>query len=528
MSHPLLVRNRLHSDVSSASYDPYTFIEHHPLQDDAENTLLDNPARLFADTIRVDCTLFHEHIHWSQQNATTVGAFLSYLRYSQENTAVQWLLALSSDERTRVIAGRFDANPQPIVGLDKGGNRSPYMVPGSHDLNMLRQIWHDHLLVQTMFYNSALQDTANFKRETVLGEVICDTLLILRERSGKPLNGNEAIQVRAFFTPGDGVVFASVNGERITTCSLMEAHATSSELLNLLHWALGKDLSRVNAGLTFEKVMERVQYRFSVGDYGIPARIFARILGCGLNAWLIWAPTFHLILDLSLNPPLPPLVVEAPGDQKAWSWAELYPPLRFVRLCDAVSKMGLLKIDTPDEKVTEFARILCNRAGVFHWMDFGVFKGRPRQDYDFNRKESYEFLSSSNYSYFDYLVWAQNHLWQRRKSRPGNVHEPNRIKWGKDAFEEALNRIEPERRWARAPFVVSDEGKFCQSTGDSALDAWLVHSSLAHYVIFDILSKTGKIELSAYPTEISDSEAFKNFIRGTLTKLFDVEMSHCI
>lgn len=526
--HPLLARERLCSDVSHASFDPYTFIERHRFLGAEEMDRLQSCDRFIYESVRIDCALFHERIHWNHLHATTIGAFLSFLRFSQENTAFQWLSHLSAPERAKVMAGRFGANSQPIVGIDQSGSRTPWLVDGSNELNMLRQIWHDHLLVQKMLYNSSAQDAVSFERGEVLGEVIGDVLLILHERAGSPLTGPEAIEARTFFRPPDSVAFVRTNGERITTRSLMEAHATSSELMNLLRWALNSDVSPRLTKLTFEDVIKDVRLRFSAGDYGTPARAFVYVLRSSLDAWQAWAPTFHLILDLALNPPLPPLVTKPPNDQAAWRWADIYPPYRFVRLCNSAAKIGLLKIDASDGETDAFARALCERSGIVHWLHFGNFNGQARHNYDFNQPQSLESLTKSDLNYFDYLVWTQSKLWQRRRDRASTFHEPCSWKWGPGGAETAMDMVEPERRWARAPFGVSEKGNFGRTTGDDNLDNWLLYSSILHYVGFDIVAKTGGLELDAYPPNVADSQGIRDFIRRSLSKSLDFDMSQCL
>lgn len=107
---PLLQRRRLGSGTGRYEFDPLSLITF------AIPGATRGPQPDLADMVAYHQGSAHESHHWLQWIGTTIGAFLTSLRYSSEQTALM-LPLLDPAMRDRIRRERTGSPPQPIVGL---------------------------------------------------------------------------------------------------------------------------------------------------------------------------------------------------------------------------------------------------------------------------------------------------------------------------------------------------------------------------------------------------------------------------
>src|SRR5437868_1522380 len=99
---PLLQRASLRSGMSDALYDPHTLIMRVFAKD--PNGL--NDADHLREAFEYNASVVHERVHWLQHHGTSMGCFLSALRYSQQRTAARWLRDLPSEDVREMLRQR--------------------------------------------------------------------------------------------------------------------------------------------------------------------------------------------------------------------------------------------------------------------------------------------------------------------------------------------------------------------------------------------------------------------------------------
>ncbi|MFL5628071.1 MAG: hypothetical protein ACJ788_21030, partial [Ktedonobacteraceae bacterium] len=129
---PLLKREPYKSAYSGVEYDPFTLFIRYPSKALVKHIFtgrgsaslhmeIDSTTNnWWHELLKIDseAAAFHEEFHWLQYNGTSVGAFLSLLRYSQERTTINLLNDLGTDYLANFFKNRTSENSVPIVPIN--------------------------------------------------------------------------------------------------------------------------------------------------------------------------------------------------------------------------------------------------------------------------------------------------------------------------------------------------------------------------------------------------------------------------
>ena len=216
-------------------------------------------------------------------------------------------------------------------------------------LPLFRQIWHDHLVARGLFWDSEQQDSVGTLRSYLVPEVFADALLLCSELGLRAYPGND-IARKIVRMPEPTLL--TVNGARLTTKHLLEGAASAQEL----HASIGALALFEDPSLVAEAIA-----KLEDSTYGMAYKLFESTVGFETEKYLDSLTTFSLMVDLALNPPLPPVVLSFP---KPLSWHDIYPPLRFVTLCNAVKAIGLVEYGASSIEVEAWLDAIIDVTGL--------------------------------------------------------------------------------------------------------------------------------------------------------------------
>lgn len=289
---PLLNRNPYSSLINVAEYNPHTLFIQPAAKGDTYMVHPDlryDEQDLPSDWLDDEASLFHEEFHWLQHNGTTVGAFLALLRYSQERTTINLLKRLEPDALNELFKERTKSAFVPLINLDEHGD---LILPpvGERDeyINIFCRIWHDHLLVYSIFDSPEQQENIGYPRGQVFGEIVGDTILHFCNRCGYEYPGNELAR-EYFRVDEEEITFVGSNQNSLTTRGLFEGATTANELQLLL----GKGASTAQIHKFLEKLFS--------GKYGIALKVFLTMLGLEVGDLRRVLSTFNTVARSSFN-----------------------------------------------------------------------------------------------------------------------------------------------------------------------------------------------------------------------------------
>jgi len=517
----LLSRESLRSGVFGAEYSPFRLllsISEIPKRNP------DNDINFIKDSIKFDAQYSHESLHWLQHHGTTVGAFLSLIRYSQEGTTISWFRdELPSEKRVQILERRLTGK-KSIIEFSEGGQLLNSSFNGGKKFELFRQIWHDHQLIHSMLEFSLYQDNISFPRGQVLGEVAADAILYFCNSCGLNYLGNEI--TRGFYNvDDDSVHFVQAMGQRLTTRSIMEGWATLNDLMALAGWiGYSKPISK-DASNLWEEYIRSV---FSDGTYRLPLEIFLQVVRPNFKNIIQIIPTINAICYIALNPPLPPLVMQPPSKSESWSWKEIYPPLRFMQLVQAIPKFGLLPLQADHEILESFIYEICDYLDWKSPLEYDhPYPSSPRymNFSDIEPQENLHFAEDPTLQYYDYILWVQSKMWEYSKqalpyflnnseSRQGNLSK---------MYVEAHLGLDNFERWIRPPLILLPNDTLGYGMTSTRFGNWLLLSSCIHYLLFDIMIGEGDLNLSRYPVDFRESITVQNSINNSLKKTFMID-----
>lgn len=322
-----------------------------------------------------NATTIHERVHWFQHHGTSFGCFLEALRLSQMMTTLRSLREIPFSE-IRDLLHQRNQSSQPIIAIDPEEQYPVFNDEGnsSYEMNLFRQIWFDHQWVHKVLDDSTiLQSGMKQIPESAFGEVVGDVMLALcGELNFSPQTKNTVLtnpfEPRKWFSIAENeMVFASWKGLHLTSRLLMECSATISEIRVLL--GNSSIFTKLNEKSDLEAALRSRIKRILEGDYGLPIRIILQILKVDLaNLAVLFdiLPTVNVLCFIALNPPLPPYVMYPPQDALSWQWQDIYPPIRFLRLTQYISKIGLLKNFQDHRTISAYIDEFCDMCKIPH------------------------------------------------------------------------------------------------------------------------------------------------------------------
>jgi hypothetical protein len=483
---PLLRRSALRS-AGGWTFDPYTFITRGPRDITREREL--DLERNFA----AQQASLHEDHHWLQWVGTSVGLFLTTVRFSQEQSA-GLLSRLPDGLRRSLYDERAQGVQAPIVRLGPDGAILEASDRGNQELGSLLQGWYDHLLTYRLFLNSDCVDQAPWDVAAGLAETLCDiesTLHLIGVTNGYDY---ATLRRRLAFSDLAGRVGSGAN--RLTTRLILEAAATVDELLGAS--AVTRMFPEAGKGLGVEIVS-----RLRSGSYGVALRRFGTMVHDDPDAAFDDLVTFGVVCDIALNPPLPPCTSAA---VMPTSWFDLYPPIRFVRACIALRRLRRkLGMEGTHADCLALQEDVCELAGITMADDLAPhLDGYQRVNWSAQIRSSSSAMPE-DYGYLDFVFWCGARARELRKTDLRLLTTPAlRITAGDPAAMEL--RIETGGDgWYHAPVWALGDAFGFSHPMTSAFGTWLVTKAAAGACVDDWMAGRGRLDLSWLPQRLLDS-----------------------
>jgi len=324
----------------------------------------ENEALILANTLKFSLTHIHEWNHWFQHIGTTVGLFLEFVRHSQSALFMKWIKEQPVAIRSNIFDGRFTKN-KPLVQLDRSG--APIAAAGSPNdpINFVVQAWYDHQFLHEFISDSTMADRYGMIGAPGFSNVMADVALFTCDdmgfRSSEYERAGHMGARRWFFAQDQRFPLVKVNGRRITTKSLMECAATISEI----SYIQGHPLFLADESPNSAKVVSDVKKKLLQTQYGHPIEGFSKfVTGSTFADSASIYSTLSATIFAALNPPLPPVFVGPKANGESWSWDEIYPPIRYLKLCRAVNSVGPLNTNAESSEIEAYIGALIEASGV--------------------------------------------------------------------------------------------------------------------------------------------------------------------
>lgn len=154
---PTLLRHSHRSGIGGAEYHFDTLL----LKHDSKKENIDIPQLIPG----FSGSTIHEHTHWIQHTSTTVGAFLTCLRYAQYATLIRFISTFSQKIRS-FLADKYHKG-LPLLHIDEKTydiHSINEFISGKEFTEFCR-IWYDHQLIYKLIHYSPDQDKVVFPRD---------------------------------------------------------------------------------------------------------------------------------------------------------------------------------------------------------------------------------------------------------------------------------------------------------------------------------------------------------------------------
>lgn len=511
--HPLLQRFSLKSGLSDSTYDPYLLMTKIAATETTRDTL-------FQDTYEYNASLLHEWTHWLQHHGTSYGIFLSALRFSQEMTTLRWFRAMPKPVAHRLLRRRNNEHV-PVLSLEPNSQRPIFEDTDSDDVNLFRQIWYDHQWIHGALDNYAAFEAPGPPPGSVFGEIIGDVMLAMCGEAhfssdiAKQLS-EDPREARCWYTFSGRTPYIAYEGRPFTSRMIMETAATVAEM-ELLPGTIWEQVLPHGASSQWQQRLRRLLET----DYGVPIKALLTRISNSVDNIIDILPTINAICFAALNPPLPPLVMCPPKRAKAYSWEEIYPPLRFMKLASVVGHVGFLKRGMPPQLLALYLADLCDAAELTSTLEFSTLKREPGWgNIEFSNRET-KFSDNLLATCHDYTFWAQMRIASERTSLLSLLVCPGECLSG-DLSKLYLHLLIPKQPLHEIPYI------FCplhwttnDKVGFSCRDDfgnWLLRSALMSNALFDAVVGAGNYDLSKAPPEVSDSDSFATAISNNIER----------
>lgn len=508
---PVLRRESFRSGLTEATYDPRLLIMKVGVIPSASKDVVTDALEFTASTV-------HEWSHWFQHQVTSSGMFLDAVRFSQEMTTMRWLRDLPKS-RVRDLLDARDRG-RPILHLEPSSHQPLFDFADNEALNLFRQIWFDHQWVHAAFEDDVAFAAPGPPPSQVFGEIFADVMLSLCGEAHFACPNaaqirSQIAEVRTWYAfPGE-TPYIAYAGLSITTRMIMETAATIAEL-ELLPESIWLDLLD-NYQQNYWK--HRIT-RLLDGRYGAPFRVFLEVLQTPLDCLAAILPSLSIVCFAALNPPLPPLIMAPPHTNRSYQWEEIYPPIRFMRLCAAVTRVGLARRWMPIEQLSQYVVDLCDAAGLASILEF-VYPSRLNGwgVLDFE-KSDVAYTEETKASRHDYVFWVQAKLhsemstWLPLFTSLGQCLSGDYARQYAEVVISGPGELE-QIPYLKCPLHWTDMDKLgfaCRSDFGN----WLVRSGLMSEAIFDTVVGTGNYDFSRVPQQVGESKVLREVLRTSI------------
>lgn len=478
----------------ASSYNPHNFILK------IEDKLGVEP---FDGIIEYNSTTIHEWTHWIQHHSTTVGTFLHALRYTQKNSTLSFLRDLPKKERENLLLNR-DMKKSPIVLIDPNSYqlKRQNFSSNSDQINLFGEIWYELQWIYSFFSDSNISSSSGVPTGDIFGDSI--GLLFYHYFSGKG-GETEYANYRKWYNFSDNKIkMLSLNGEHLTTDSLMECSASISEiqmLKNNIHTPLHFLISNKDFSRTINSLLGT--------RYGLPFKLFMRELDVDISEISNVLSTINLIIFIALNPPLPPYSFGPPKNSVSWAWDDIYPPIRFLRAIQSVKKIGLIKSFPNHFETEEYLQKIVHLSELptilnNEFQETGAFR-----QFDFSDKSLVFDPNKVEFDSFDFTYWVQKKFSLLRNNKMPFLTNFSNCLVGDFATEFFdLTIISDDVFFSRAPFEWKNDNKLTFGVNRSFYNS-LIRTVGLDYCLFDTVVGQGAYDLEAFPPEVNLSKEYR-------------------
>lgn len=292
-------------------------------------------------SMKFSATTVHEDVHWFQFIGTNYGRLLLLMAASRTNLFYR-------DDSIEII--RQFVKDKPEIMIEENWSLNAMFAKGLPERSaLLLQDWMAHSIA----YNFLLNGNADFQEVADLSNYISTALAFTFVCTNNFLGGDRSIQIldieNKLSFPDFGI--PRVSGDILTVNHLLEGAAKVADLFHQDNFPLGDRSYREN---TF--------YGNDNNLYWKAWNVFVMIY-VGNNRKVTHEELivlFSVLVEVALAIPFPPFApLETLGQ---FTWYDLYPPIRFIKLCESAASIpleivpkDLAKMQTVIEKVAHSA-----------------------------------------------------------------------------------------------------------------------------------------------------------------------------
>lgn len=557
-----------------------------PLKAKLEAGINSNMTEGFLSQTELEAVLtnLHEQIHWFQCHGTTIGSFLSLVRYSRQRLTMKFLYERTVSELAALTQRRREG--LALVVVDSAGRLQIDVENGW--LSKFQVAWYGHLLLERLFENARLLPALSpaYREACMQAWFHCiQTVQSIKtvgwHEERKDLSTETATLFNRFRNfvhqirpaasgpyhikdnPPDDPLYApqfydfglesldwDSHEDRLSKTPLAtwlvtswlptgEGSVSQQELIR--HKALStRDLFEGVASISEIAAITRVASEGTISDEALlewVTRQIDTLNSASFRQFMAEAcqrswerpsqltSTFMAICDLALNPPLPPYVCKPAQNSERWHWDEIYPPRRFLSLLKAWSNLGWIWLDSSagTEELHNFQQRLCDHLGWSRpWEWHHPYKGLPQAP-DFSIQRGHRFNHDTPIHTF--IWWVESQMWAHRRKWPLLFANPIDFYTSPLASKVKMDIFSGKALYWSLPCLSWTEQKGLGSTfQDQEMRNWLAVNSLFAFSLFHLASGTGPIKLDRYPPDLWTSGHYEVYLRQRIKQRWDFDI----
>lgn len=486
-----LLRRKPLKSASDGSYSPYTqyFEFDHPIFAEWVQKSKNLKDEKLSPLYEIESVIQHELAHWIQSHGTSTGVFQSILRGGQLDLFLLVPDRFGQAFLDLLVPRRVGADNLPFIRT-KGSNLiADPLESQSGEFAVYRQQWFDLQLTQQLFH----QPKKLFKSKHSLSTAIRYSL-DLANLYKEPKLKNEDFYVYpnyADFEDDENFIRNELAG-KLDVVALFEGFATANQCLYYTLYQL------INKSAWLENRLALTIKSISESNYGNAFRYFVGVCPAAKDDIIKGLVVFCAIADLSLHPKLEKLDTDYLSCNTIGSFfTDIYPPSRFIRLCEAANKAPLISLNSNHETILQYQRDLLSRAGI---EVSEKFLARHL------RLESIDSLVFNAETLKNYTVTDVETYWQKASVKTRDLYpalyvlpSPQYI-YGRQWLSDL--RSDQQLKNVLQPPLWSDKKKHIYFGIAENPSHCLIFWSVAASVIFDVTCGTRVIDLSMFPEDV--------------------------
>jgi hypothetical protein len=476
---------------------------------------------------------FHEMVHWQQFCATSIGALLVSIRARMYDWIGSW--------------SELPVSAQKKVARWRSSGKRPFPLTASHraeqahlpdEMVPFSNIWWEYNWASNLFLNGLFskEDISGMATGNIIGNVLGDIAIETLDDDKRP-EANWLFALRNLYTSsgwdwltrglakpenafdlGWDVVVGYLSSE-LTTRDLLEAGAVLHELRYAMH------LDASAAAMTKPRAGRHLRERIK-DPYFKAIRVFSDYLKLEDPGVVATSDPLRLgflsLLDLSLNPPVPPFL-SLPEGRDNWPAVQLYPPARFSILCATLGERGADSLPTTLLEVPDFESELCEVTGL---AVAGQFEPpwAGRTPYDLIAVENQGLKATAQLSFLDYWMAVQRRYWELRNQYLGfGIDYLGAVRLDDDPLVgmtklDILHGAHCLPLLQVGPFL--KKVQILPALGMENLQSHLLSLSVRDSLLDQVFTSAGPVSLRHYPQQIVESSHWREDFEAYFNDLF--------